>query len=201
MPDRSPSPSTDLPWLTFSGSPTESASTFIQSVQRVAFKQRRATDDWWLAEYASTCFSDDALLWYSNLDEETYNSWRKLRMALLKQYYHDHKRSSARPIVGPLDLASASGPSAAASTKQASTPPSPSAPRKIRGRIEVFLYRYPVTVGFLAYNLESSKFSIVRDVNQAQVISFPKDPKEDIVSIRMVKSIEVVFLVLRAGLS
>ncbi|KAG9021053.1 hypothetical protein FS837_007614 [Tulasnella sp. UAMH 9824] len=78
-----PSPT---PWISFTGAPNESAATFIQAVQRVAFMQNRVKDDEWIAEYASACFADSALMWYLTLEEETQTNWKKLRLALAQSY-------------------------------------------------------------------------------------------------------------------
>ncbi|KIO16059.1 hypothetical protein M407DRAFT_13001 [Tulasnella calospora MUT 4182] len=43
-----------MPWLTFSGSPNEPVSAFVQSVQRVALLQNKMYDDGWIAHYAAT---------------------------------------------------------------------------------------------------------------------------------------------------
>ncbi|KAG8952241.1 hypothetical protein FRC04_004948 [Tulasnella sp. 424] len=75
-----------LPWITFTGSSDESPGDFIQMVHRLAFQQGRANDDRWMAQYASTCFNDDALSWYSGLESDTRESWAMLRLALLRHY-------------------------------------------------------------------------------------------------------------------
>lgn len=52
----------------------------------MAFLQGRSDDDRWLAQYASTCFNGNALLWYSELEPETRSSWAMIRLALLRRY-------------------------------------------------------------------------------------------------------------------
>ncbi|KAG9026202.1 hypothetical protein FS837_004692 [Tulasnella sp. UAMH 9824] len=84
--DIAPQPSSGIAWITFSGSPGDSSGDFIQAIQRVAFQQGHARDDHWIADYAAACFNGDALHWYSELDDETQESWKKLRTALLKRY-------------------------------------------------------------------------------------------------------------------
>ncbi|KIO32018.1 hypothetical protein M407DRAFT_19044 [Tulasnella calospora MUT 4182] len=81
-----PQSSGSLIWITFGGSPGESSTVFVQSVQRLAFEQGRADDDRWIAHYVSTCFEGDALIWYSDLEEEIQGSWRNVRAALLRRY-------------------------------------------------------------------------------------------------------------------
>ncbi|KAG9035980.1 hypothetical protein FS837_001792 [Tulasnella sp. UAMH 9824] len=83
-----------LPWIIFGGSRDESSVEFIQLVQRLAFRHGRASHDAWIAQYASTCFSDDALIWYSELESETRESWATLRLALLRRYPPPTKRTS-----------------------------------------------------------------------------------------------------------
>ncbi|KAG8917435.1 hypothetical protein FRC00_013623, partial [Tulasnella sp. 408] len=84
--DISPQPPSAITWVTFSGSPGESSGDFIQAIQRVAFQQGHSRDDRWIADYIATCFNGNALQWYSELDEETQESWRRLRTALLRRY-------------------------------------------------------------------------------------------------------------------
>lgn len=81
-----PQPSASLSWITFGGSPGESPTLFVRSIQRLAFQQDRVDDDRWIAHYVSTCFDGDALLWYSELDEQIQSSWRSIRIALLRRY-------------------------------------------------------------------------------------------------------------------
>lgn len=177
--------STELPWITFSGAPNESPSAFIQSVQRVAFQHGRVSDDRWLAEYASTCFSDDSLLWYSDLEEETCNSWRKLRKAILHEYYHGSQNPGALSKRGPLNAAGTPAPPTAEPTRRTSSTSS-NILRDRRGVIEVFSYDYPETIGCLAYNQTSPAFSIVQDLNLAQVISFSRNAGDHPFTIRIV---------------
>lgn len=77
-----------LPWITFGGSLGESPAAFVRSVQRLAFQQGRVDDDRWIAHYVSACFDGEALLWYSELEEEIQGSWRNVRLALLRRYLH-----------------------------------------------------------------------------------------------------------------
>lgn len=164
-----------MTWLTFSGLPEESASDFIQSVLRVAFQQDRVNDDRWLTEYASTCFSNDSLHWYSELDEETRNSWSKLRVALLRQYrlIPTPAASLLAPIPG--DSSIPGTPATAGPVTHFGLPPQ-SAPAIKRGHIEVFLQEHATTLGFIAYDAESATFSIVRAREEAQVVTIPRDP-------------------------
>lgn len=78
--------SNPIVWISFAGGPNESVATFIQSIQRVAFQQNRIKDDEWIAELASTCFTDKALVWYLGLGKETQSSWARLRIALVRHY-------------------------------------------------------------------------------------------------------------------
>ncbi|KAG8952251.1 hypothetical protein FRC04_004958, partial [Tulasnella sp. 424] len=73
-------------WLSFYGKKDLSSHDFVQKVQRIAFQQGKQRDDDWVADFAATCFSGEALEWYIGLDEETQTSWRKLRAGLIHQW-------------------------------------------------------------------------------------------------------------------
>lgn len=151
-------------------------------------------EDGWIAHYAAGCLCDDSLLWYSNLDEETCNSWRKLRKALLQQYYRGYQNpehSLTRPTPTSLDLPSPGGPLAPI---QQAPPLSSDIPIKGKGIIEVFLNKCPGTVGFLAYDHDSSNFSVIQDSSQAQVVSFPTNPGATLFNILIVRFNAASFL-------
>ncbi|KIO32030.1 hypothetical protein M407DRAFT_19055 [Tulasnella calospora MUT 4182] len=74
-----PQSSSAITWIAFSGSPGESSGDFIQAVQRVAFQQGHSRDDRWIADFIATCFNGNALHWYSELDDETQESWKKTK--------------------------------------------------------------------------------------------------------------------------
>ncbi|KAG9019211.1 hypothetical protein FRB90_005286 [Tulasnella sp. 427] len=168
-----------IPWLDFSGSPDESVGTFIKSVQRVALMKQRTHQDQWIAHYAAGCFDNDALIWYSDLDEDTCNSWRKLRKALLERYHPMARESgsqAAARIFRPSDL------QVRAPAVQRVEPPSASTPA-MRGRVEVFRYEYPESLGYLSsgclLSISFRSFSIVvKDQNQGLIVSFPQDSQE-----------------------
>ncbi|KIO32023.1 hypothetical protein M407DRAFT_19049 [Tulasnella calospora MUT 4182] len=160
--------SMDISWLTFSGGPKESASDFVQSLQRVAFQNGQVNDDRWLTQYASTCFTGDALLWYSDLDDKTRNDWSKLRSAFLRRY--------STPAIIPQ-------PAVARPAKWNIF--SRRIPEPTKGRIEIFLKEHAKTLGFIAYNKNLATFSIVQNPAEAQVFSIPHHKKKSIVQIRM----------------
>ncbi|KAG9026201.1 hypothetical protein FS837_004691, partial [Tulasnella sp. UAMH 9824] len=120
-----PQPPSAIKWMSFSGSPGESSGDFIQAIQRVAFQQGHGRDDRWIADYIATCFNGDALHWYSELDDETQDSWKKLRTALLRRY------SAASPSSAP-----PKGPTQAPATRDAPSAPSRGTKKK-SGLIEV----------------------------------------------------------------
>ncbi|KIO32022.1 hypothetical protein M407DRAFT_19048 [Tulasnella calospora MUT 4182] len=136
-------------------------------------------DDGWIAHYAATCFCDDSLLWYSDLDEEIRNSWSKLRKALLEQYLRSLGYSlspSAAPTLRNLRVPQ--GPAAGPPPQASSFSNTP--PDLWRGKIEILLPNYGKTIGFLAYRPGDgvpTNFVIVEDLTQAQLISFPKNPQ------------------------
>lgn len=75
-----------MPWLVFNGTDDQSSGAFVQSVQRIAFREGRARDEEWIADYAATCFEGDALSWYAGVDDETRGSWKRLRLSLLQAF-------------------------------------------------------------------------------------------------------------------
>lgn len=86
---------------TFSGNPSEDVTIFIQSVQMVAFEQGRQRDDDWRTDYLTTCLSGDALLFYSELDDEDQYSWRRLRAALLQRFARSLAPEPPAAAMGP----------------------------------------------------------------------------------------------------
>ncbi|KAG8992649.1 hypothetical protein FRB90_000941 [Tulasnella sp. 427] len=145
-------PTAPLAWVTFSGDGP--AVPFIQNVQRIAFSQNRVEDDRWIAQYASTCFSDSSMVWYFGLDEATQSSWVKLRVALVKQY----------PITPP-PSAPAPTPSRP-STSSAST----SVPRDI-GVVEVLRPGHGDVIGYLS---QDRKGRIVMEPSSAKAVQVQK---------------------------
>ncbi|KAG8905086.1 hypothetical protein FRC01_008483 [Tulasnella sp. 417] len=79
-------PSESVSWLSFDGKEGLSCHEFVQKVQRTAFQQGKQRDDEWVADFAATSFSGEALEWYVGLDEETQTSWRKLCAGLIQRW-------------------------------------------------------------------------------------------------------------------
>lgn len=75
-----------MPWLSFDGVKGLSSHEFVQKVQRTTFQQGKQGENEWVAHFAATCFSGEALEWYIGLDEETQTSWRKLRAGLIQRW-------------------------------------------------------------------------------------------------------------------
>ncbi|KAG8988336.1 hypothetical protein FRB90_002819 [Tulasnella sp. 427] len=72
--------------LMFEGRHAVECEDFIGAVQRYTFAQGKPVDDRWVAQFASSCFTRDALRWWSNLDDEVQSSWKLLRKAMLDRY-------------------------------------------------------------------------------------------------------------------
>ncbi|KIO32032.1 hypothetical protein M407DRAFT_216539 [Tulasnella calospora MUT 4182] len=157
--DIAPQPSSAITWIIFSGAPGEFSGDFIQAIQRVAFQQGHARDDRWIADYITTCFNGDALHWYSELPEETQESWRKLRTAILRRY------PAASP--GP---APSTKPTKTTATRKASSGPSRNTTTK-SGLIEVLGDR-TASLGYLCLNSESL-VGITKTEANAVVINLP----------------------------
>lgn len=60
--------------------------SFIAELIKLAFAQGKQRDDQWIADFAATCMADNALVWWSALDEEVQGSWKLLRQAMLSKY-------------------------------------------------------------------------------------------------------------------
>ncbi|KAG8922934.1 hypothetical protein FRC01_013436 [Tulasnella sp. 417] len=177
-----------VPWISFSGRPKESAASLIQSMQRVAFLQNRIEDDKWIAQYASTCFTDSALVWYLGLEKDTRSSWEKLRLALVQRY--------------PVQATKPTPAFATASTAL----PDPVIPDT--GRIEVVQAEFGDVFGFLSQS-EDSWEDFVIDPNPEKALTLqmvlhpdsqqqsqkiyslkmtnPADPKFPFLGLRLVK--------------
>ncbi|KAG8985359.1 hypothetical protein FRB90_004764, partial [Tulasnella sp. 427] len=144
-----PQPTT-TDWLTFSGAPNESVGAFVQAVHRVAFQQNRARDNEWIADYASTCFADTALLWYSSLNAETQFNWNRLRAALFQRF-------PAQSVMPP--SSNVPGPPSATSTSSRAPPPVLPVPHET-GIIEI---TRPGLPGFFGYLSLDSSGAVVID--------------------------------------
>ncbi|KAG9033820.1 hypothetical protein FS837_002327 [Tulasnella sp. UAMH 9824] len=72
--------------LEFRGQNATECKNFIAALLKIAFAQGKQRDDQWVADFAATCMSDDALVWWSALDEEVQGSWKLLRQAMLSEY-------------------------------------------------------------------------------------------------------------------
>ncbi|KAG8974432.1 hypothetical protein FRC05_007231, partial [Tulasnella sp. 425] len=139
----------------------ESVTSFIQSVQRVAFQHNRIKDDEWIAELASTCFKDTALLWYLGLKKETQSSWVKLRIALIKHYSVQGIAQTPEPFV----------------TVSLQPKRSPTAPKLADiGVIEVLLSQFGDVLGYLSQD-EMGKFVVDPDAGNA--LQLQKVPHPD----------------------
>ncbi|KAG8948353.1 hypothetical protein FRC04_009849 [Tulasnella sp. 424] len=71
----------------FRGTDAKECKEFIAAVVKHAYSQGKLRDDEWIADFAASCFVDDALGWWSWLDEETQGSWKLLRQAMLTRYH------------------------------------------------------------------------------------------------------------------
>lgn len=55
-----------------------------------------------MADFAATCMTEDALRWWSELDEEIQRSWKLLRRALFSRYrplFYGHSSDEAEQFV------------------------------------------------------------------------------------------------------
>ncbi|KAG9027826.1 hypothetical protein FS837_004170 [Tulasnella sp. UAMH 9824] len=112
---------------------------------------------------------DDALLWYSELDNVTRNDWTKLRSAFLRRYATAGPSSTAVTPQPTVHVIRPARWSIFGSRKP---------PEIKKGRIEIFLKEHAKTLGFIAYDKNLATFSIVQDPAKAQVVSIPKHKKK-----------------------
>ncbi|KAG9025963.1 hypothetical protein FS837_004767 [Tulasnella sp. UAMH 9824] len=178
--DIAPYAASSIPWIIFGGSQNESSTAFVQSIHRVGFQQGRGRDDGWIAEYAATCFEGDALIWYTELDDEIQESWKKLRASLLRKYPHVAgvgapplfsipQHAINPPALRPIGLGA---PSAG-----------PSHPQGLIGRIEI-LADYTVLRGYISFD-PTSGIDITTDKGKALVISLPQTNSKDVLQLDM----------------
>ncbi|KIO17310.1 hypothetical protein M407DRAFT_33030 [Tulasnella calospora MUT 4182] len=88
--------------LEFRGDDATECETFISAVARQALAIGRQRDDQWVADFAASCFTQNALRWWNSLDEETQGSWRLLRNAMLSRYrplFHGRDGEEAEKFV------------------------------------------------------------------------------------------------------
>ncbi|KAG9040954.1 hypothetical protein FS837_012918 [Tulasnella sp. UAMH 9824] len=137
-------------WISFTGGSNESVSSFIQSIQRAAFQHGRITDDEWIAQLASTCFAEKALVWYLGLDKGTQSSWTKLRIALVKHYFVQKPVQEPKPNLTKTPVQPRAAPP---QPKEAS-----SAIAEI-GRVEVLRPEFGNRLGFLSQD-STGKFVV-----------------------------------------
>ncbi|KIO32036.1 hypothetical protein M407DRAFT_118713 [Tulasnella calospora MUT 4182] len=168
-----------MTWLTFSGSSDQSGADFAQAIQRFAFQNHVDRDDEWVARYAATCFTGNALLWYSDLDQDTQSSWRKLRAAILRRY-------PPEPAVGigPWELIAP--PSSRSPSNRSSVMGSPS--RVLRGYIEVATDDTGIVLGVLSLGI-LDHIAIRSQSREAIQVTFEPSPAaRDPLRLRMAAS-------------
>lgn len=73
---------------------------FIDGVQKQALLRGINEDDKFMAHFVTAHIGGIALRWYVNLDEETQNSWKLLREALMVQYPRYGVQRYAEAIFG-----------------------------------------------------------------------------------------------------
>ncbi|KIO19069.1 hypothetical protein M407DRAFT_31282 [Tulasnella calospora MUT 4182] len=125
----------------FYGGSGEEAEKFILAVLEKAIEEGKGKDNEWIVTYIEPCFAGEALRWYTCLDSDTQENWKKLRQALLIQYPRGG-------IGGPAVNLVPSAPTAA------SFVPAPKA--TLRGRIKIS-NSSSSTIHYLSKSLPSGK--------------------------------------------
>lgn len=72
--------------LKFFGKDSNECENFIADVMKRAYDQGKQRDDEWIADFVESCLRQDALHWWTELDEATQGSWKLLRKALLLRF-------------------------------------------------------------------------------------------------------------------
>lgn len=72
--------------VVFEGNDGQELEQFILGVRKQAFAKGMQKNDTWIAQFVAAHIGGGALRWYETLDEDTQNSWKLLRRALLSQY-------------------------------------------------------------------------------------------------------------------
>ncbi|KAG9025642.1 hypothetical protein FRB95_009939 [Tulasnella sp. JGI-2019a] len=72
--------------LIFAGRLGEDVTLFLQCVKRVAFAQGRQRDNEWLVDYAETCLTGKALVWYTTLSKGVRTNFASLRIAMIDHF-------------------------------------------------------------------------------------------------------------------
>ncbi|KAG8871455.1 hypothetical protein FRB97_008669 [Tulasnella sp. 331] len=93
--------------LTFEGKDGESVTAFLQSVKRVAFSQGRQRDDEWLVDYLETCLSEEALVWYDELDDGIRGNYKILRSAMLQRFGAPAPKAPSPAAAAPMPVSPA----------------------------------------------------------------------------------------------
>ncbi|KAG9042482.1 hypothetical protein FS837_010811, partial [Tulasnella sp. UAMH 9824] len=72
--------------LEFRGLDDAECEAFIRAVTAHALSEGKQHDDQWMADFASTCFTQAGLRWWDGLDEKDQRSWKLLRRAMLSTF-------------------------------------------------------------------------------------------------------------------
>ncbi|KAG9040506.1 hypothetical protein FS837_000528 [Tulasnella sp. UAMH 9824] len=80
----------------FRGLDGEECTGFIRQVRRKAFEAGKSRDKEWMADYAVSCFADDALKWSIKVHRDVLEDWDVLQRALMEEYCKDRVSSIER---------------------------------------------------------------------------------------------------------
>lgn len=102
--------------LCFRGLDGEECMGFIRQVRRKALEVGKSRDKEWMADYAVSCFADDALKWSMKVQHNVLEDWDVLQRSLMEKYCND-RVASVQPDSVPAGTTTAAAP----------PPPGPSA--------------------------------------------------------------------------
>ena len=81
----------------FDGLDGLSCEAFVRLVRQFAFSKDRGKDDEWIAQFAATRMDGAALRWLEDQPEETQDSWKLLRRAVLLRWSPINARAQSPP--------------------------------------------------------------------------------------------------------
>ncbi|KAG9031770.1 hypothetical protein FS837_002891 [Tulasnella sp. UAMH 9824] len=129
----------------FHGRSGEEAEEFVHIVQERALDVGKQQDNEWIAAFISSCFVGNALRWYSSLDSDVQDDWKRLRQAILTRF---PREDPGAPSVSIIPTPASAGPPA----------PVRMGPR--RGRIRV-LCAPSSTIFYISKKLDASGYVVL----------------------------------------
>lgn len=84
--------------LVFDGHNGLAAGAYVRMIRQLALAKDKQDNDRWLAQTAAAYLDGPALRWFEDLDEDTQDSWKLLRRAILARWPPDQPISPFSPF-------------------------------------------------------------------------------------------------------